>query len=148
MGVDVDESRRDEATVRVDRLPRFAVDLADLGDHAVGHGHVPGEGFLLPGSVDDLSVANDEVVHGWLLLVAAPGRGRTRRETEEILAGRTAGVDRVIFHDALAGGRVGKGARRRQRGLSDRDLRDAELENEEKGHPRDEPDPSGRSSRA
>ena len=57
-------SRRDEQAVGVDFLAAQIVDFSDGGDDAVVNGDVglTGRGA---GAVDDESVADDEIVHGY-----------------------------------------------------------------------------------
>ena len=60
--VDVDESGRDQETLGVDLLAAEIVDLADGGDDAVVDGDICQSGSGA-GAVDDLSVADNEIVH-------------------------------------------------------------------------------------
>src|SRR5439155_13565643 len=63
VGVDVDDTGRDEQAVGVDRLlRRGTAEVADLGDAAVVDGDVGGPGRGT-GAVDDGAGADDEIVH-------------------------------------------------------------------------------------
>jgi len=69
MRVDVDEARRDEEPVGVDRLARgrVRVDATDIDDHTVAHRDV-GRRARRTGAVDDRTTADEEVVlaaHSW-----------------------------------------------------------------------------------
>jgi hypothetical protein len=75
VGVDVDPAGRHHQPIGVDRAGGRTLDVAHVGDDAVGDGDVGGAAGL-PGAVDEVAVADDEVVHGVPLVVAARRRRR------------------------------------------------------------------------
>ena len=90
VGVDVDEARGDERPVGVDLPSGRAVDATDIGDDAVGDGHVGGAEWRA-GAVGDGSPADHQIVH-----VEPPGSddvsGNVPRSTGRPLTGVSASL--------------------------------------------------------
>jgi hypothetical protein len=71
MGVHVDESGGDDASLGVDRASPFLVDVADLDDPTVPDADV-GSASRSARPVDDVSSLDEHIEHGFPLYVGGP----------------------------------------------------------------------------